>query len=494
LILQALPSDAPLYNIKPGIYLAYALIQSVFGQTDRGIRLGLLVVNTAAILVLFALAKRFFGLLVAVAAAAVFAILALQQSVLGFSANREHFVLLPALAGILLLLRAIDCRKNSSLLAGALLLGISFVMKPNGLIFIAFAGLYLLFCEIRRRPFKWKLFLASGVIFALGAVLPLALICLLLWRLGLLKIFWFWRIVYTPRYASVLPLSMGLELLSMRIVPIVASAVLIWILSAVGLAALFSNKKDRPHAVFVVGFLIFSFLAVCPGLYFRPHYFILLLPAVALLAGSGLGFITRRFAPVAPAPLAKFVPAVLLSIVILQAVYKQRAFLFQMSPAEVSRQTYFGNPFLQSLEIAHFINENSTPDDRIVVLGSEPQIYFYSKRHSATGHMYMYPLMGKYDFALEMQHQLIREIETARPKFIVFAGISTSWLVQPDSHRTIFDWFHRYQQTYYKQVGVVEIVSDRRTIYRWNEDAAGYVPRSQFWLLVFQRENLFWPL
>ncbi|MHC4424424.1 MAG: hypothetical protein ACYSWR_07145, partial [Planctomycetota bacterium] len=43
LILQGLPSDAPLYNIKPGIYIAYALIQAVFGQTHRGIHIGLLV-------------------------------------------------------------------------------------------------------------------------------------------------------------------------------------------------------------------------------------------------------------------------------------------------------------------------------------------------------------------------------------------------------------------------------------------------------------------
>ena len=37
--------------------------------------------------------------------------------------------------------------------------------------------------------------------------------------------------------------------------------------------------------------LVFSFLAVCPGFYFRPHYFVFLLPAAALLAGIAAGSI-----------------------------------------------------------------------------------------------------------------------------------------------------------------------------------------------------------
>lgn len=105
LILQGLPSDAPLYNIKPAIYIAYALIQAVFGQTHSGIHIGLLVINAATVFLLFFLAKRLFDPLTAVAAAAAFAILSIGQQVLGFSANREHFVILPALGGILLVLR-----------------------------------------------------------------------------------------------------------------------------------------------------------------------------------------------------------------------------------------------------------------------------------------------------------------------------------------------------------------------------------------------------
>ncbi|MHC4500091.1 MAG: ArnT family glycosyltransferase [Planctomycetota bacterium] len=491
LILQGLPEHAPLHNIKPGIYMAYALILAIFGQTHSAIHIALLLINVATVILLFLLARRLFDPPTGIAAAAVFAVLSLHSSVLGLAANREHFVILPALAGILLLLRAIDCRKPFSLLAGALLLGISFVMKLHGLIFIVFAGLYLLFCEIRRRPFNRKVFLSSGLIFALGAMLPFALIFLLLWHFELFRFFWFWKTVVAPRYASIVPLSMGLKLLRMRMAPVIGSAIFVWILSAVGLADLFWDSQHRRKSPFVAGFLIFSFLAVCPGLYFRPHYFILLLPAVALLAGLGVSLIAPFLSRGRTIAFRNFASAILVFIALCEPLYKGRAILFEMTPGQVSRRIYGWNPFPESLEIARFLEQNSTTDDSIAVLGSEPQIYFYSRRHSATAYMYTYQMMGKYDFALRMQNEMIREIESARPKFLVFVNIPTSWLSKPDSDPTIFKWFSSYNRKYYNQVGVIEIIPNEPTLYRWNYDAAAYLPRSKFWITIFQRKTPF---
>ena len=58
-----------------------------------------------------------------------------------------------------------------------------------------------------------------------------------------------------------------------------------------------------------------------------------------------------------------------------------------------ARTTYSLNPFPESLEIAKIIKASTSSRDRIAVLGSEPQIFFYSNRRSATGHIYTYALM-----------------------------------------------------------------------------------------------------
>ncbi len=297
LILDGVPPYAQVYNMKmPGIYAAYALILAIFGQTHIGIHLGLLVINAATIFLLFLLAKKLFDPIGALTTAAAFGLLSLGQRVLGTSANAEHFVILPAVGGILLLTYALDYQKWLSLLAGAVLLGLAFIMKQHGAAFIMFAGFYLLFSEIRRRPFSWKSFVAKGIVFLLGVLLPLAVTCLILWRCGVFGKFWFWTFDYAREYVSAIPLSRGLKGLQTWITLIVRSAILLWILAGVGLTCLWWNKKARQYCVFVIGFLFFSFLAICPGFYFRPHYFILLLPAVALLAGIGVSSIQTLLA------------------------------------------------------------------------------------------------------------------------------------------------------------------------------------------------------
>ncbi|UCC21914.1 MAG: glycosyltransferase family 39 protein [Planctomycetota bacterium] len=116
LILQGVAPYAQVYNMKmPGIYAAYALILAAFGQTHSGIHFGLLVVNAATILLLFLLTKRLFGPLAGVVAAGAFALLSLGQHVQGLFANAEHFVLVAAMGGLLLLVRAEERQRWFSL-------------------------------------------------------------------------------------------------------------------------------------------------------------------------------------------------------------------------------------------------------------------------------------------------------------------------------------------------------------------------------------------
>ena len=490
LILQGIPPYSQVYNMKmPGIYAAYALILAVFGQTCSGIHLGLLVINAVTVLLLFLLVKKFLDPLAALVAAAAFALLSLGQMVLGFTANSEHFVIFFAVGGILLLVHAVERQKWMALLGGAVLLGVAFLMKQHGAAFIIFAGLYLLFSELRRPPFIWEKFVAAGILFLVGVLLPFVATCLVLKQLGVFGKFWFWTFVYAQKYVSSVPFLWGVQELARQMTAIVKSAVLIWILAGIGLTALFWNKKTKCHRIFVGGFLLFSFLSICPGLYFREHYFILLLPAVAVLAGVGAASILDIFSRSRPLFVANMMPALLFLVALLSAVYQQKNFFFVMSPTMVSRFVYTLNPFPESLEIARFLRENSSENDRIAVIGSEPQICFYADRRSATGYIYTYALMENHSYARKMQEEMIGEIETASPKFLIFVNVPTSWLLRPDSEQMIFKWFQQYQQKYYQLVGIIDILGMDKTLYRWGKDASTYSPRSMYWLAVFQRTN-----
>src|SRR5207248_10657277 len=91
---------------------------------------------------------------------------------------------------------------------------------------------------------------------------------------------------------------------------------------------------------------------------------------------------------------------------------------------------------------------------RLVVLGSEPEIYFYSGRQSATGFIYMYPLMEQQRFALQMQRQMIEEVEANRPGFVVWVWTPMSWRVAARSERLLFQWADQYLNDNNRPVGI----------------------------------------
>ena len=490
LILQGIAPYDQVYNMKmPGIYAAYALILAVFGQTHQAIHLGLLIVNVVTSLLLFLIARRLFNPLTAVAAAAAWAVMSLSPSVQGIFANAEHFVLPLALGGILLLLIALDKQKTWLLLVSSVLLGTGFMMKQHGAAFILFAGFYLIYHQCRTKPITYKPLLTKVTLFSIGIFLPYILTCGILIAAGTFDKFWFWTFSYAREYVTAAGFSRAWGNFSANIFRIMTSSILLWITAGVGLMGLILDRTVRRHGVFVVGLLLFSLLAVCPGFYFRPHYFILLLPSIALLIGIGINGAGKVFSLYRSALLAWGLPLLLILVFASHALYQQRNFLFQMNPEQASRSIYFPNPFVESLEIAIYIQEHTTEADRIAVIGSEPQIYFYSKRLSATGYIYTYALMENHSHARTMQEEMISQIESAQPKYLIFVNIPYSWLARAESDMLILDWFLKYRQSHYQRVGVVDIISRERSVYRWDQDAINYSAQSQNFLEIYRRNN-----
>jgi hypothetical protein len=211
-----------------------------------------------------------------------------------------------------------------------------------------------------------------------------------------------------------------------------------------------------------LAFLVFSFLAITPGLYFRPHYFILWMPAISLLAGAGFETLTGRFSD----GIEKVIPLGILILVLGCPIWIQKDFFFNLSISKATRLTYNTNPFSESLEVEKYIRDHSKKEGKIAILGSEPQIYFHSKRKSATRHLYMSPLMEKHSYALPMQNEMIRKIERVQPKFIVLVIVPWSCLPGPHSPPQLMTWAQNYLKNEYETSGVVDIFLDRETTYK----------------------------
>ncbi|MDB6124821.1 MAG: hypothetical protein JWQ71_3814 [Pedosphaera sp.] len=485
LILQGIPPYQLAYNMKfPGTYAAYALLMAIFGQSPTGIHLGLLVANAGAIILVYLLTAQLFDKKSALIAAALYAYLSLSGEVLGPVAHATHFVILSTLGGLLLLLVGINRQSNLSLFSSGLLLGIAMLMKQHGAVFILFAGSYLLNCQAR--PLKWKLLLLRGSTLALGVATPLALTVFLLWKAGVLDKFWFWTIQYAREYATDFPgirevlknLTQGTP---RPLYPLTWTAIL-------GLVVLW-RKADRSIAVFFTGFLVCSALTIFPNFNFRPHYYVLLLPAIAMLTGvlviSAWEYLLRTQSKI-PAAL----PVVLLVIFLAGCLFHERALFFQSTPVQASHLLYPRSAFPESVQIAEYLKTHTSNNARIAILGSEPQIYFYSRRHSATGYIYTYALMEQQPYALKMQREMISEIETAQPEYIVSVEDGDSWIIRQNSEQLIFNWSAKYLPTHYDRVGLLEILPDSRSSLRLDDEFKNHPQARDVYLNIFKRKSL----
>ncbi len=301
LLLQGIPPYKLAFNMKfPGTYAAYAVIMALFGQTIGGIHLGFLLLNAGTIVLVFLLGRRLLTAEAGVAAGAAYALLSVDPGVLGTQAHATHFVVAAALGGTLLLLRAVDTRRSATLFWSGLLYGIAVLMKQHGILFAGFAILFLLSNHRARPRTVWTSLPRKLMLFCGGVALPLVLTGLALWRAGVFDRFWFWTVTYAREYAGETSISDGIDTFSSNFLEVVRGDLAIWIAAVAGLALIWWKQKNRSAAIFVTGLLIFSFAALCPGFYFRSHYFVLMLPAVALLAGAAVscaGELVARSAP-----------------------------------------------------------------------------------------------------------------------------------------------------------------------------------------------------
>src|SRR4030065_183481 len=485
LILQGEPPYRLAYSMKfPGTHVAYALIMSIFGETRRGIHMGLLLVNLATIGCLFLLGKRMFDDIAATGSASAYAILSLSPNVMGVFAHATHFVVLPMIAGVLLIFKAIKKGGRLRCFLPGGLLGMAFIMKQNGFFFVLFGTAWLTMEILRKRiPNKDK---ASPVIwYVFGAILPFALTCLVIALTGTFQKFWFWTHDYAQAYVSIVPVRVGVHLFSMSLVGVTSTVLAILIFPLIGLNTPFWDIKRRHYSVFMYLFVFFSFLAISPGFYFRLHYYVMVLPAIALLSGAALSVIYRRLGMWKAG--SGMVVAIVFIISLLSHVYSERNYYFKMSTREVSRLMHGTNPFPEAFEIASWIVASSLPEDRVAVLGSEPEIFFYSRRHSATRYIYMYSLTEQQPFASLMQREAIGEIEASQPKLIIFINHKYSSRLMYDSD--IFRWISEYVEAHYNRVGVVDLISNTETAYLWGEEAKSYQPRSPEYIYLFKRKE-----
>jgi hypothetical protein len=464
LMLEGIPPYKLAFNIKlPGTYAAYAALMGLFGQTTAGIHFGFLLVNLATLALLFLIARRLLDAEQAAIACVCYALFSLSPGVLGLQGHATHLVVLTALGGWWLLLRARASGRLWSCGWSGLLFGLCFLCKQPGIFFAMFGGALLLRDAAQAPASERAMRLRHLGIFCVGVAVPFLVTCLWMWRAGTFQRFWFWTMVYAPFHAGNLSeetVWWQLNEFSRR-----AGALEWWALAAAaGLVCLMVDKAQREAKFIIVCLLGFSLMALMASFYFFRHYFIVLLPVASLLVAVAVRGAARGAGwKVAGGALA---------LACAGFIFVNRAVWFELTPDAVCRSLYQREPFPEAVEISRYIREHSAPGNVIEVLGSEPEIYFYAHRHSASGYLYMYDLMKLSPYAPLMQKEMIHDIEKAKPLYLVMVHAPTSWAMTINSDRSFFGWSNSYARQYYDLAGEVVFSGADRTDYFWGPAAA----------------------
>jgi hypothetical protein len=464
LMLQGIPPYELAYNMKfPGTYAAYAVIMKLFGETPAGIHFGILCMTTLTALMLFWLGKKILDETAGIVAATSYAVLAASPAMLGLAGHATHFAAFFATAGLCVLWLARQNPKWPAALVSGIFFGSAILMKQHAAIIAAWAGVAFTATIFRRREIIFAKRLAAVSALGVGIVLPFGLCCLILWHAGVFGNFRFWTIEYARQYATLIPFSEAGAIFWNSLMWVVSTTVLLWLLATAGLVSAWFDERLRPARLWLFGFGMASALTVLPGFYFRNHYFLLTLPAVALFAGCAASGIVRSQQQKADQTQLQNLLLLVYAVFLSATVFINCDVWISLTPAQAAREVYGSNPFSEAQTVAGFIRSNSVSTATVAVIGSEPEIYFLAHRHSATGFIYTYALMEAQPFALKMQDDMAREIEARAPEFVVCADSVQSLGARFGGKEKILDWWKSYQMNY-ALVGLTDIISPSNTV------------------------------
>jgi hypothetical protein len=418
------------YNMKlPGVYCLYALVFKLFGQSVAVIRYLLLFVNLLTTFFVFKASQNWLSRSAAWWASGIFLLLSFAFHAQGWIANCEQFVNLFVAASLVFLTKRWS---PLHLFLCGLMLGVATLMKQHAFHFALFPAFLLikqLFSGSTTILGRFKIFLRLGIALSLGYALPLGTTVYFFWQKGAFDAFYFYIVQYATAYSTLH--AEVFENIGAFWYIFVDNAVLWLALFYAGFVILkrhFNNRNkenkskflglngENTEGVHLCILLLIGLMSVCPGWYFRAHYFqFLFIPAALLMAFCMVHYDDLFGAFARKINRSQFL---IFSLVFSFAV--QIEYFVLRTPEEMMARMYKYEHFTEIWQMGDFINQEGLGNGYIGQLGNEPEFLFYTKTKSASGFLYAYPLLENHIYAQDFAEKHIKETEWHQPTWFVY--------------------------------------------------------------------------
>jgi len=380
--------DLPLDNKPPGIYFLYALVFRLFGVREIAVKILGLFVSFLSVILVYKIISSFYFRSKKDTVFSVFLYIILSSSLwLEVSFVNTEIFLTPLLLMSFYYFSDFFLRKRNikNIILSGFFLGLSLFIKQ-----VAIATLLSFLFYLLLRMYKGEFGVKVVGYFLVAAFLPVILILsfLFLTKLSLFKCILRNAILLNFNYlqGGFPYLSIGNFLRNILLWFFYVPKPLLWIyFLCIGLLFVVFQKKKINKKVTITFLFSFSLFlsAKMGGLRNFPHYFIPFVSGLCLLYRSLLeASETRR--------LASFRVLLFLFLVLIYSCQHIEFYLF--NPNKAFRKLYPAEAdfFWQAKIIGELIKKETKPDDKIFVLGNEPEIYFYARREASLEHINFY--------------------------------------------------------------------------------------------------------
>ena len=221
------------------------------------------------------------------------------------------------------------------------------------------------------------------------------------------------------------------------------------VLSAVAIFRL-ARGRDSEHSLLLIGWVIATLLGIVAAGRFYHHYYVALLPVLALLVPLGL----RAMRAASPLSRRTIAVAVALSLIPMLVV---NADIYLQPNADARHTAKYPNDEravweTESDELGAWLAARTSPDDYIYNFGFQSEIYFYADRQSPTRYLFDDPFRAGDQYVADA----LDELNANPPLYIVdsasYEFASTLNYYSVDIGRWINAYYDYVGRVYYADV------------------------------------------
>src|SRR5213592_905488 len=360
----------------PLLFWTYAAVFRIAGKFNwKALHIVALVWTLCAMAGLYVIGRELFDRNTGLIAALFYSVFQPWGVWSNLSADGEMLMNLPIIWAWAIAFRRNSSRMRPELFAAGALLGAAFLLKQPAAIAAVPLGIYLLLPSYgASRSLTRTNSIIQAAMLTAGFFTALGLVTIILWKQGILHEAFYWTIADhdVPHVFWQKGIVRTLAFLGACLPLVIGS-----IMACRDKSEIWAGKM--PERTALIGLLAASAIGAAAGARFYPHYYVQLIPPLALLAAS---YYARLWSRTIQPPHWLLRPRVTYAWLALTLV----AFSISHWLALAARR--------EPKETGRYLLEHSAPNDRIFVWGHKARIYLEARRRPACRYILSFPLTG----------------------------------------------------------------------------------------------------